>query len=73
MRVEEARSIVAKQLLANAARDIDWEDIPDIGEDDWNAITIILCDGLAPNQPRFDPAIELLMSRVEIGDTDDAV
>ena len=51
--------IVARQLLANAARDIEWEDIPDIGEYDWLRIEDRLIE-LAPEPEGFDEAITTL-------------
>ncbi len=51
--------IVARQLLAKAAREIEWEDIPDIGEYDWLKIEERLLE-LAPEPEGFDDAITLL-------------
>ena len=64
MTVERAIRIVAKQFLANAARDIEWEDLPIIGESDWMAIADE-CEALTPDQPRFDEAITLLEARAD--------
>jgi hypothetical protein len=35
---EDLLRVVAQQVVANAARAIDWQDYPDIGEYDWYAI-----------------------------------
>ena len=51
--------IVARQLLANAAREIEWEDIPDVGEYGWLKIEERLLE-LAPEPEGFDRAITLL-------------
>ena len=38
MDVAQAVSIVARQLISNAAEEIEWEDIPDIGFYDWESV-----------------------------------
>ncbi len=64
MKPEEAIDIVAKQILASAALDIEWESYPDIGEFDWLAIEQ-RCSELAPEQDKFDEAITLIEGRTD--------
>ncbi len=59
---EQAVDIVARQLLANEARDIEWADTPDIGEGDWIWVADVMVE-LAPDQDNFDEAITLLERR----------
>ena len=66
MTLDEAIDIVARGLLANARHDVQWEDLPDIGEYDFDQIMAQMLD-LAPPQPRWSEAIQFLESRVEIG------
>ncbi len=63
MTPEQAIHIVARQLIANAARDIEWEDIPDIGEQDFMWL-LEVCLEVAPEPDGFDEAITLLEQRV---------
>ena len=60
--VAEAIIVVAQQLLANAARDITWEDMPDVGESDWNRVALVL-DAMAAPPAGFDAAVTLLQER----------
>ena len=62
MTVEQAIQIVAKQLVSNAAREIQWEDIPDIGEQDFMWLMEVLLE-LTPEQSEFNEAITLLEER----------
>ena len=62
MTIDLAIRIVAAQLLANAARELEWEDTPDIGEYDWEAV-VIECKRLTPEQDNFNEAITLLETR----------
>ena len=63
MNSEQAIHIVAKQLVANAAREIQWEDIPDIGEQDFIWLVEVLLE-LAPEPDGWNEAIGLLEDRV---------
>ena len=65
MNVEQAIQTVAKQLIANAARTIQWEDIPDIGEQDFMWLMEVILE-LAPDQEKFNEAITLLEKRSAI-------
>jgi hypothetical protein len=68
--LDEAIDTVAAQLLANAVKELQWEDMPDIGQHDWEAV-VDRARFLAPSPVRFDEAITMLESRVvEIGDDD---
>ena len=51
--------IVARQLLANVAGELNWEDMPDVGEYDWLRI-VERCKELAPKPDGFAAAIKLL-------------
>ena len=51
--------IVARQLLANTAGELSWEDMPDVGEYDWLRI-VERCKELAPEPDGFDAAIKAL-------------
>jgi len=62
MNVDQAIDIVAQQLVANAAREIEWEDIPDIGEYDWSRVETE-CLRLTPEPDGFDEAITMLEER----------
>jgi hypothetical protein len=62
MTTEQAFKIVAKQLMANVVREIQWEDIPDVGEQDFLWLMEVLLE-LAPEQDKFNEAITLLESR----------
>ena len=53
---------VARQLLANAINDMEWEDMPDIGEYDWMQI-VERCKVLAPEPDGFDDAITMIEDR----------
>ena len=56
--------IVARQLLANTIDNMEWEDMPDIGENDWLRI-IERCKELAPEPDGFDAAITTLVDRAQ--------
>lgn len=62
MSPEQAIQIVARQLVSNAAREIQWEDIPDVGEQDFLWLMSVMLE-LTPEQPEFNGAITLLMER----------
>lgn len=62
MNPESATIHVAQQLLANAAQEMQWEDMPDIGEGDWLRIEEQLVR-LAPNSPYFNEALLVLEQR----------
>ena len=47
---------VARQLLANTVDNMEWEDMPDIGEYDWLRI-VERCRELAPEPDGFDAAL----------------
>jgi hypothetical protein len=64
MNPERATVIVAAQILANAAREVEWEDSPDIGENDWMTITKIL-EGMAPEPKGFNEAYGVLETRAK--------
>jgi hypothetical protein len=64
-----AIEIVARQVIHNATSDwgrCDWEDYPEIGEDDWFKILKEIAD-LAPHVARdeFAAAYDLLKARAE--------
>ncbi len=72
MNTEQAIQIVAKQLAANAVRDIEWEEMPDIGEQDFMWLMEVLVE-MNPDQSEFNEAIGLLEKRaadwlVEVGE-----
>ena len=63
--------VVARQLLANVAGELNWEDMPDVGEYDWLRI-VERCKELAPEPDGFDAAIKALEdSAQEWKETDD--
>ena len=62
MTPEQAIHIVAKQLIVNAAREIEWEDLPDIGEQDFMWLVEVMRE-LAPEPEGFDEAITVLVDR----------
>ena len=63
--------IVARQLLANAVNNLEWEDMPDIGEYDWLRI-VERCRELAPAPDGFDDAVVMLEdSAQQWGEDDD--
>ena len=62
MTPEQAIRIVAKQLILNAARKIEWEDMPDIGEQDFMWLVKVMRE-LAPKPEGFDEAVRLLEYR----------
>lgn len=67
MRPRKAIRIVARHAIANAAAiDIDWEDYPELGERDWEAVEAEI-NRLTPTPDldRFDKAYELLAARAE--------
>jgi hypothetical protein len=64
MKVIEAIGIVAQQIAANAVRDVEWEDYPNIGEYDWIWITELL-EVLVPEAHAIDEAFTLLEQRAE--------
>lgn len=64
MTPEQAIHIVAMQLVANAAREIQWEDSPEVGEHDWRRIAED-CMDLTPEPERFDDAVTLLEARAD--------
>jgi len=59
---KQAIHIVAMQLVANAAREVEWEGTPEIGQDDWDRVAVE-CLRLAPEPSFFDEAITLLEVR----------
>jgi len=64
MNVWDAQVIVARQLMHNAIDDMNWEDMPDIGESDWLAV-IDNCRVMACEPRDFDKAIGLLETRAK--------
>ena len=62
MTPEQAIHIVAKQLIVNAAREIEWEDLPDIGEQDFIWLMEVMRE-LVPEPEGFDKAITVLEDR----------
>lgn len=64
MNAESAAIHVATQLIANAARDIEWEDTPEIGEADWLRIQHHI-ERLAPETRFWNEAIIILEERAE--------
>ena len=64
---KRAIKIVAKQLVANAVWEIEWEDIPDIGELDFVRV-MEAARKLVPPQPKFNEAITLLEERAAVCD-----
>ena len=56
--------IVARQILAKAARELEWENMPDIGEYDWLRVED-RCAELAPEPDGFNKAIRLLEDRAD--------
>ena len=66
MTVERATDIVARQFMANVADHIEWEDIPNIGEFDYERIVERIREIAQPwivND--FDAAITMLEKRAE--------
>ncbi len=64
MTPETAIKIVAANILANAAADVEWENTPDVGEYDWERIVLRL-SAMAPHPFGFNEAITLLEARAE--------
>ena len=64
MDIAQAVSIVARQLISNAAEEIDWEDIPEIGFYDWESVRKEI--GRQARGPAgFSEAMALLEKRAE--------
>lgn len=61
--LDRAITTVAKQLISNAAREIEWEGMPEIGERDWGYIVVEMAR-MTPDQPEFNEAIAVLEERV---------
>lgn len=65
MRSKKAIRIIARHAISNAAgMDIDWEDYPELGERDWEAVKAEI-NRLTPipDLDRFDKAYEALSAR----------
>jgi hypothetical protein len=62
MRPESATIHVAQHMLANAAREMQWEDMPYIGESDWYRVVKHL-ERLAPETLYFNEALTVLEER----------
>ena len=62
--LDQALITVAMHAAATAVRDLKWEDYPDVGEYDWNAVRRLLKD-LHPFPPAalFDAAYGYLETR----------
>ena len=58
-----AIEIVARQLVAEAAKQITWEDIPDIGEHDWLEVAGCIEREAAREPYGWEQAITLLTGR----------
>ena len=66
MTVERATDIVARQLMANAADEIQWEDMPDIGEFDFERIAVRIREIAEPWEVNdFDAAMTMLEERAK--------
>ena len=70
MTPEQAILHVAQQIAANAVREVQWEEYPEIGEYDWDRIVTEL-DRLVPESRFFDEAITVLERRAKIGGSDE--
>ena len=69
-KTDRAISTVANALLANLPREFLWEDYPDIGVHDWDAVVKradAIADGMAPPPAALDKALELLAHRASRG------
>ena len=62
--IAQAVNIVARQLISNAAEDIGWEDIPEIGFYDWEAVRKEI-ERQARGPSGFSEAVALLEKRAE--------
>jgi hypothetical protein len=65
-RLSEAIDIVARGALTKQAREAEWEDYPEIGENDWRAV----CDRMdelanGPTGDEFEAAYQFLTERAE--------
>lgn len=63
-----AVDVIAKNLLTSCAAvcEKDWEDYPDLGENDWEQVrnrVRDLVDLLAPSPPEYEAAYEYLAER----------
>lgn len=64
MTPDEAVEVIARHILAQAAAEADWEDYPEIGQHDWDAI-VRKVDQLAPIPARFGEALRILANRAD--------
>jgi hypothetical protein len=67
MRLKKAIRIVARHAVSNAAAvDVDWQDYPELGERDWQAVAAEI-NRLTPTPDldRFGKAYELLSARAD--------
>ena len=73
MTPEQAILHVAQQIAANAVRQVEWEDYPDIGAYDWDRIVAEL-QRLVPESRHFNEAITILEQRgAGIGGDDETI
>ena len=63
-RVEEAVNVVARWIIADRLRDVEWGDYPEIGEYDWERV-IDRMDEIAggTSVTEFEAAYEFLVAR----------
>lgn len=64
MTIDEAKRIVARQVIFDAARLVDWEEYPDIGEEDWSDVVQFVSEfSDAPMVDDYTEAYVLLSAR----------
>jgi len=63
-RLAEAVDIVARWIIAYQARNVDWSDSPEIGEDDWDTVRDRIAELTeGPAADEFDAAYDYLAAR----------
>lgn len=71
-KLKAAIDTVARQLIYKTASDGDWEDFPEIGEYDWDAVSRRaqeLLDSIRHSTEAFNAAYALLEARADGGES----